>query len=178
MLRHLVIFILAAILFSACQRYPELFYYITVQDAEGRNILAENDAAGKINVNDIVFERVYSDTTLVFHVAKDEGTTADSTNPASDDLDPGSVSAYGKDSTFHYAKAQYQSYSATPHLWINGDVPIGVKLDECPPLLIHWPDGTCDTLQIENPNGTWGSVKYYINHKRVKDHDDFINITK
>lgn len=142
--------------FTACQRYPYLSYYIVVVDKDGNNLLTDSAQEGMINVGDVWFERHgagVNDTSFVISVEAD---TAD-------------AACY----------ASYQRHYDPKHIQVDASARIGVHLDECPLLIAHWPDGSVDSMKIDNANGTMGNPKYYINGKRVKCFDnDMIVITK
>lgn len=163
---YICILTLATCLFTACQRYPYLYYYVMVQDKEGNNLLCDSTAQGMINVHDIEFECHYSpDSINVFKI-----------KPAATD----SIDSSSADSTYTYdvSYAEFMKYDNT-HIMIDASAPIGVKLEECPMLIIKWPDSSRDTLQIDNKNGTFSEPKYYINGVKQSTIDKyFIVITK
>lgn len=145
--------------FIGCQRYPWLSYYIVVEDKNGNNLLTDSAEAGKININDVWFERhgaMVNDTSIVLNIyTKDEVDTAGT------------------------CYATYQKGYTTEHIMVDASASIGVKLEECPQLIAHWPDGSVDTMLIDNANGTMGDPVYYINGKKVKCRDEhYLVITK
>lgn len=147
-LLFLSILIIVACSFTGCQRYPWLTYYIVVEDKNGNNLLTDSAEAGKINISDVWFERhgeMVNDTSIVLdtHI-KDEVDTAGT------------------------CYASYQKGYTPEHIMVDASASIGVKLEECPKLIAHWPDGSVDTLQIDNANGTMSDPEYYVNGKKVK----------
>ncbi len=196
------IIMLAVSAFTSCQRYPWLSYYIEVQDASGNNLLTEDSVAGKINVYDIIFERHYPDTVITFQILTPEQIAINDSIKAAEqnayEALPDSAEPYPADDTTNVdtdstdidsalmeEKRYYQNEALyngphydRPHIFINADARIGVELEECPTLVIRWPNGTKDCLKVANPQGTLRDPEYYINNKKVKDDKGFIKIIK
>lgn len=151
--------LVAASVFSGCQRYPYLYYYVQVTNAEGENLLCDSLAPGMINVYDLKFKRVYGDSVFTFVMP----------NP-SDSVTPDSLR--GSNEYANFVKGN------RVHFCVFSDAKLGIKLEECPKVVIYWPDGKSDTLQIDNPLGAMESPDYYVNGKKVKSENSFITIVK
>lgn len=146
---------IAATLVS-CQRYPFLYYYVRVQDAAGHNLLSEQPVDGAICVKDLVFER---------HAPGKPVQT----------FKEGEVTVEGGQADAQFCQNSDESRT---HLMIDASASIGVKKAECPLLVICFPDGTRDSLVIDNSRGTMSSPRYFINGVKQKDQDGMITIIR
>lgn len=166
-------------MFYSCQRYPYLSYYIKVVDPAGNSILDTVSGPGKINVNDLWFEVIagnFCDTLGITPYDEDYAAVADTMDLESDSTAAGKEVTLPENYQFPYV-IKFCNFDR-PHLWVSTSVPIGMELAQCPVFVIHWTDGTTDSLQIDNEMGTLADPDYYVNGKKVKSEDGFITIVK
>lgn len=156
----------------SCQRYPYISYYIKVVDQNGNNKLDTVSRPGKINVNDLWFEVIageFRDTLGITPYDEDYTAAADSTVAGNGVTPP-------ENYQFPYI-IKFCNFDR-PHLWVSTSAPIGIELAQCPVFVIHWTDGSTDSLQIDNGMGTLSDPDYYVNGKKVKSEEEFITIVK
>ena len=144
--------------FAGCERYPQLYYYIKVEDASGNSLLAEKPQPGKISPQDIAVECVKWDT------LKGGPDVADGINGTFLDVEP----------VRYYVILDKR----TPYLLVNANAQAGVHRKDCPDTYIYWPDGTCDTLRVDDSVSSLAIPDFFINGGRQEDDQGFITVVK